>query len=89
MESIFFVDVIKRRARLARKNDGFGNSDFIHILDPLGNLFWRLGVRVGVHIDDGEFRFGNICNRNFVERLRLVVLEQYGFRRSLLSSFRT
>jgi hypothetical protein len=52
------------------------DADRVHGVDPVVDFFRGLGVRVRVHVDDGEFRLGDVGDRDFVNRLRAVVFEE-------------
>src|SRR6476620_3782874 len=87
MDGVFPIDIVELLPRRSAKNDGLFNSDLVHILDPLGNVFRALGIGVGMHINDWKFRSGHFGNRNLVKGFRPVILQQYRLWRSLLGCF--
>ena len=76
---IFAVDIVEFWAGSHGEDDGFLDTNFIHVLEPLLDLLGSFGIGMGVHVDDGKFGLGDFGDGNFVDGFRAVVFEEKSF----------
>ena len=77
------VDGIKGRPRFLGQDYSLFDPHRVHIPHPLVNLIGRLGVGVGMQVDDGVFGFFDGGDGYLVDGLGAIVFKEQAFGRGL------
>ncbi|MBA7685239.1 hypothetical protein ES703_93657 [subsurface metagenome] len=71
------------RSGLHRQDNGLFDPHLIHVRYPSGNLFRRLGIGVGMHVNDGVFGLFDGGDGYLVDGLGAIVFKEQAFGRRL------